>query len=164
MTTPEVEGSNAGIPEKSGCPGAPVVGEKFDPGSAILHHIADAHSFHFFDIKKSDGSTFSASIPLPVILYSPQKGLDVFMSSKFHHGETEYKGYRLDHEKVVPVEPGVKVYDFSMTKNVVQMIFAVLLLIWLLTSIVKKYKYLGLPLDQALTLKHLVLLIKARIK
>ncbi len=115
-------------------------GEKFDPGSAILHHIADAHSFHFFDIKKSDGTTFSASIPLPVILYSPQKGLDVFMSSKFHHGEAEYNGYRLEHNKIIPVEPGVKVYDFSMTKNVVQMIFAVILLIWLLTSMVKKYK------------------------
>ncbi len=115
-------------------------GEKFEPGNAILHHIADSHSFHFFDIKKSDGSVFSASIPLPVILYSPQNGLDIFMSSKFHHGEAEYKGYRLDHDEVIPVDPHVKVYDFSMTKNVVQMIFAVLVLIWILTSMVKKYK------------------------
>jgi len=114
--------------------------EKFDPGSAILHHIADSHSFHFFDIKKSDGSVFSAGIPLPVILYSPQKGLDVFMSSKFHHGEAEHNGYRLDHDKVVPVDPNVKVYDFSMTKNVVQMILAVIVLIWILTSMVSKYK------------------------
>ena len=26
---------------------------------------------------------------LPVILYSPEKGLSVFMSSAFHHGEHE---------------------------------------------------------------------------
>ena len=113
---------------------------KFDPGAAILHHIADSHSFHFFDFKKSDGSVFSASLPLPVILYSPQKGFDAFMSSKFHHGETEYNGYRLEHDKVVPVDPNVKVYDFSMTKNVVQMLLAVIILIWILTSIVGKYK------------------------
>lgn len=113
---------------------------KFDPGAAILHHIADSHEFHFFDYKNSAGEKVAASIPLPVILYSPQKGFDMFMSSKFEHGHAEYNGYRLEHDKVVPVEPGVKVYDFSMTKNVVQMLLAVLVLIWLLTSIVKKYQ------------------------
>ncbi|MFV0605924.1 MAG: F0F1 ATP synthase subunit A [Niabella sp.] len=113
---------------------------KFDPGAAILHHIADSHSFHFFDFKKSDGSVFSASIPLPVILYSPQNGFDFFMSSKFHHGEAAYNGYKLEHDKIVPVDPAVKVYDFSMTKNVVQMLLAVIVLIWILTSMVGKYK------------------------
>ncbi len=115
--------------------------DKFEPGATILHHIADAHSFHFFDLKDKSGATiFSANIPLPVILYSPQKGLDVFMSSKFHHGEADYKGYKLEHEKVVPLEPGVKVYDFSITKNVAQMMLASLVLIWLLTSMVRSYK------------------------
>jgi F-type H+-transporting ATPase subunit a len=114
--------------------------EKFDPGAAILHHIADAHSFHFFEFTKSNGEKISISIPLPVILYSPQKGLSVFMSSKFHEGEIEYNGYKLEHDKVIPVEDGIKVYDFSMTKNVVQMILAVVVLIWILLSIVKKYQ------------------------
>lgn len=119
---------------------------KFDPGAAILHHIADSHSFHFFDLKKSNGEVFSASIPLPVILYSPQRGFSAFMSSKFHHGTEAYNGYKLEHDKVVPVDANgsvdetVKVYDFSMTKNVVQMLLAVIVLVLLLTSITKKYR------------------------
>lgn len=113
---------------------------KFDPGAAILHHIADSHEFHFFDYKNSAGEKVAVSLPLPIILYSPQKGFDVFMSSKFHHGEAEYNGYKLEHDKVVPVDPSVKVYNFSMTKNVVQMILAVVVLVWLLTSIATKYK------------------------
>ena len=28
---------------------------KFDPGKEMLDHIADAHEFHFFTIKKEDG-------------------------------------------------------------------------------------------------------------
>ena len=42
---------------------------KFNPGEAILHHIADSHEWHFFSIKKSDGSVFHGTLPLPVLLY-----------------------------------------------------------------------------------------------
>lgn len=119
---------------------------KFDPGAAILHHIADSHYFHFFDLKKSNGEVFKASLPLPVILYSPQRGFSAFMSSRFHHEEEAYNGYKLEHDKIVAVDANgnvdesVKVYDFSMTKNVVQMILAVAILIWLMLTIVKKYR------------------------
>lgn len=115
---------------------------KFDPAKTIMDHIQDGHEFHFFT-----AGDFHATIPLPVILYSPQRGLDVFMSSKFHHGEDAYKGYRQQGNKIIPVlEDGhtldntVQVYDFSLTRNVVQMMLAVVLLVWLLTSIAKKYK------------------------
>ncbi|MFT3901576.1 MAG: F0F1 ATP synthase subunit A [Niabella sp.] len=119
--------------------------EKFNPGEAILHHIADAHEFHFFTLKKSDGSEIHATLPLPVILYSPQKGFSMFMSSKFH-GTEAYNGYKIEHDKVVAVDAAgnvdesVKVYDFSMTKNVVQMIIALVVLVWLMLSIAKKYR------------------------
>lgn len=119
---------------------------KFDPGKEMLDHIADAHEFHFFSIKKSDGSEFHATIPLPVILYSPQKGFNFFMSSKFHHGQEPYKGYKIVEQEIVAVkEDGslddtVKVYDFSLTKNVVQMFLAMLILFLLLRSVAKKYK------------------------
>ena len=122
---------------------APAEGQetgKFDPGTAILHHIADSHEFHFFDYKNSAGEKVPVSLPLPIILYSPQKGFDVFLSSKFHHGKAEYNGYKLEHDKIIPADPSVKVYNFSMTKNVVQMILAVAVLIWLLTSMANKYK------------------------
>ncbi|WP_157557931.1 F0F1 ATP synthase subunit A [Niabella aurantiaca] len=120
--------------------------EKFNPGEAILHHIADAHEWHFFSLKKSDGSEFHATIPLPVILYSPQRGLSTFMSSRFHHGQEAYNGYKVEHGKIVAVDAAgapdesVKVYDFSMTKNVVQLFIALIVLVWLLTSMAKKYK------------------------
>ena len=54
--------------------------EAFNPSNFIIHHIADAHEIHLW------GHTH---IPLPVILYSEEHGLDVFMSSAFEgHGET----------------------------------------------------------------------------
>ena len=119
---------------------------KFDPGKEMLDHIADAHEFHFFTIKKESGEDFHATLPLPVILYSPQRGFDVFMSSKFHHGHEIYKGYKLEGHDIVPVNEGgqadetVKVYDFSLTKNVVQMFLALLILFLILTNMAKKYK------------------------
>ena len=46
-------------------------------------------------------------------LYSPQKGLSVFSSSRFGHEGTEvYDGYKLvDGKNIVPVEEGVKVME-----------------------------------------------------
>lgn len=113
---------------------------KFDAGKAILHHIADSHEWHFFTV----GNTH-VTIPLPVIIYSPQRGLSVFSSSHFHHGEAIHEGYKLDHDHIVAVDANgnvdvsVKAYDFSMTKNVVQMLLAVITLVLIMTSIAKKY-------------------------
>ncbi|MGB8191698.1 MAG: F0F1 ATP synthase subunit A, partial [Chitinophagaceae bacterium] len=71
--------------------------------------------------------------------------LDAFMSSKFHHGTEAYKGYKLEHGKIVAVDQherldeSVKVLDLSLTRNVVQMIIALAILVWILTSMAKKY-------------------------
>jgi F-type H+-transporting ATPase subunit a len=132
----------------------------FNANEVIFGHVLDAHEFHFFSYEGSDGKEHAAVIPLPVILYSPQKGFSVFMSSKFHHGEQNYNGYSLiTEEKLKELDPkkyhagqivavnnegeideGVKVYDFSLTRNVVQMILALTLLVWIMLSIAKKYK------------------------
>lgn len=113
------------------------VEEKLDPAKVIMDHIKDAHEFHFFTV-----GHFHATIPLPVILYAPQKGLTVFSSSRFgHEGEEEYNGYKLDeatHEIVAT--DGSVVYDFSLTKNVVQMMLALLILCVIMLSVAKKYK------------------------
>jgi len=114
--------------------------KKLDPAKIIMEHIQDSHEFHFFTIKKSDGSEFHATIPLPVILYSPQKGLSVFSSSAFHHGHEEYDGYMLTEGKIHAVETGVTVYDLSITKNVVQMFLALIILVVLMINIANKYK------------------------
>ncbi|MBA2561356.1 MAG: F0F1 ATP synthase subunit A, partial [Chitinophagaceae bacterium] len=101
--------------------------EKFDPAKEIMGHIRDAYEFHFFTL-----GHFHATINLPVILYSPQKGWSLFSSSRFgHEGENTYDGYKLENGNIVPVGPGIKVYDFSLTKNVVQMFIAIIVLVLL---------------------------------
>ncbi|MEP7258228.1 MAG: F0F1 ATP synthase subunit A [Flavitalea sp.] len=111
----------------------------FDANEVIFEHVLDAHQFHFLSYTGSDGEKHHVSIPLPVILYSPQKGLSVFMSSAFHHGEHEVEGYKQVGGKIIPVDPEVKVYDLSLTRNVVQMLLALLVLVVLLINIAKKY-------------------------
>ncbi len=110
--------------------------EKLDPAKIIMDHIKDAHEFHFFT-----AGSFHATIPLPVIIYSAGKGVSVFSSSHFgHEGEEAYNGYKLTEAKEIVAEDGSKVYDFSITKNVVQMIIALALLFLLMNGIAKKYK------------------------
>ena len=122
----------------------------FNANEVIFGHVLDAHEFHFLEYKGSDGKEHAVSIPLPVILYSPQKGVTTFMSSAFHHGEHEVEGYKLVGNKIVPVDPAVKVYDLSLTRNVVQMIIALTLLVIVLINVAKKYQK-GIGTKQAPT-------------
>ena len=152
----EGDGENGGEKKKT-----------FNAQEVIFGHILDGHDFHFFDITHADGSKTPIGIPLPVILYSPQRGLNVFMSSKFEHGHKSYKGYRLLEEhyleklkeeghdlkkeglsagKIIPVDANdhldksVKFYDISLTRNVVQMILSLALLVWIMVTIAKRYQ------------------------
>jgi F-type H+-transporting ATPase subunit a len=123
---------------------------KFDASSFILDHIADSHEWHI--LTKKDSSTIA--IYLPVILYSKEKGLDVFSSRRLAHGH-DYKGYRLEEEgdlkgKIVNVnEAGIVVeearpIDFSITKTVVGMMAAALIGLWLFISLSRSYKKTGI--------------------
>lgn len=115
----------------------------FDAGKEILHHIQDGYEFHLFTI-----GDFHLTVPLPVIVYSKEKGLAVFSSSHLEEKDG-YKGYKLVDDKIVAVqEPGkadppVKVYDLSMSRNVVQMLLAAFVLLWLMTSVARKYQRNG---------------------
>ncbi len=117
---------------------------KFNPGELIMDHIGDSHDFHFFD-----WNSRPVSIPLPVILYSPQRGLSAFSSARFEHGHAAYDGYKIEKNHISAVDAdgnpdaSVKVYDFSLTKNVVQMMIALILLVWLMTGVAAKYKRNG---------------------
>jgi len=136
--------------------------EKINPSKIILEHVLDAHEFHFATIGDKP-----VSIPLPIILYSPQKGFSTFMSSRFEHGHAAYDGYVLMSEdymkehhledakdaKSKPLykegviyavdangEPDpIKVYDLSLTRNAAQMLVSVVLLILIMVPIAKKY-------------------------
>ena len=59
--------------------------EAFNPSELIDHHIKDAHDWHLWDSKDENGALHPVSISLPVILIDD--GLQIFMSSKFHHGQ-----------------------------------------------------------------------------
>ena len=107
--------------------------------SFIMHHVKDAHEWHFATL----GHTH-VTLPLPVILYSSDRGLEVFMSSKFYdeqHQRQPYNGYVMDaDEHIVPVDEGRRVYDFSITKNVAQLFICLALLLIVFLSIAKRYK------------------------
>lgn len=111
--------------------------EKFNIGEMITHHISDAHEWHFATV----GHTH-LSLPLPVILYSPTKGLDIFSSAKFkneHHALVAYNGYVVDeHEKIHSID-GSKVYDISITKNVASLILSAIILVLVFFSVAKGY-------------------------
>jgi F-type H+-transporting ATPase subunit a len=117
-----------------------VPGEKLNPAKVIMEHIQDSHEFHFFTLKKADGSEFHATVPLPIILYSKERGLSVFSSANFHHGHEAYNGYKMEHDKIHAEDPNEHVYDLSITKNVVQMLIALTLLVVVMLSIAAKYK------------------------
>ncbi|MGZ8515972.1 MAG: F0F1 ATP synthase subunit A [Chitinophagaceae bacterium] len=129
----------------------------FNASEVIFGHVLNAHEFHFLDI-----GDHPVTIPLPVILYSPQRGFTSFMSSKFEHGHKAYKGYAIltDHSiremgldpkkfyvgdiaavnEAGKVDPAVKVYDLSLTRNVVQMLLALVIFVWIMLRIAKRYK------------------------
>lgn len=121
---------------------------KFDPAKVIMEHIMDAHEFHFFSVGKGHDEKHY-SLPLPVIVYSKERGFDMFSYGKFEHGHATYKGYASEDGKIVAVneaghpDEAIKVYDFSLTRNVVQMLIALALLVWLMLGVAGKYKKNG---------------------
>lgn len=113
-------------------------GEEFDPGSMIIGHVTDAHTWHMFDYKSSDGTEHAVAIPLPVILVNNGQ-VDIFSSARFHHGHADYNGYRLvgggaTKEEIVCVDEAGNVLDqkpldLSITKTSAAIMIAVVLLI-----------------------------------
>jgi F-type H+-transporting ATPase subunit a len=113
--------------------------ETFIPGNFIFDHIKDAHEWHLATI----GHTH-VTIPLPVIVYSKNNGLNIFMSWKLKHGQAEYKGFRLETMgdklgKIVDTAGGY-VLDLSITKNIAAMIFSFCLIMLIFLKIGKAYR------------------------
>ena len=137
---------------------APTKEKKFDAAEVIFGHVLDGHEYHFIDIGEHP-----VTLPLPIILYSPSRGTwDIFMSSHFEHGHTSYKGYTmlnkhaihelgLDEKKfsegaIIPLDangkydPAVTYYDLSMTRNVVQMLLALIIFTVIMFRVAGRYK------------------------
>jgi F-type H+-transporting ATPase subunit a len=121
--------------------------EKFNTVEFIFEHIGDSYEWHIVSV----GQTHIA-IPLPIILYSKQKGLNIFFSNKFHHGKANYNGFRWEKEgkykgKIVELDSKGEVLEenplplnFSITKLVFSILIASTMLCWIFISIARKYK------------------------
>ncbi|MFZ1808051.1 MAG: F0F1 ATP synthase subunit A [Cyclobacteriaceae bacterium] len=100
--------------------------ESFDVSGVIIHHVLDDHIWHFFD-------GHYGTLYLPVIVYSAERGLDVFSSSNFydeHHNLIPYNGYKLEHSHIYLGEK--QVLDLSITKNVAMLFLTAIVLLWVL--------------------------------
>lgn len=116
--------------------------EVYNPADAILAHIADSHYWHLW------GDT---AIPLPVFLFT-DKGVENFSAAVFHHGHEAYQGkyytYKLFNDKIKVVDASgeldkvasYRIYDFSITKNVVAIWIAGILLLIIFISVAGSYK------------------------
>lgn len=121
--------------------------EKFNTVDFIFEHIGDSYEWHIVTIGHNH-----ISIPLPIILYSNQKGLNIFLSSKFHHGNETYNGFRWEKEgkykgKIVELNSNGEIleenplpWNFSITKLVFSIFIASILLCTIFIIIAKKYK------------------------
>ncbi len=121
----------------------------------IQHHLLDSYDFHLFSYGKNSGHETNVGFPLPVILLD--NGLQVFSSSKFHHGESvaENNGnyYLLHHGKIYKTDAKGTVtekgghienerpqLDLSITKNVFMILMTGLLMFLLFAGLARSYK------------------------
>lgn len=117
--------------------------ENLNVKDLILEHLADAYEWHICTIGNSH-----ISIPLPIIVFGQDGGLNIFSSSKLDHGATEYKGFRIaaDGEykgKIVEKDKDnkdLRPWDFSLTKNACALIISSILLVLIILGTARWYK------------------------
>ena len=107
--------------------------EAFNANEVIIEHVLDDHQWHFTD---------HLVLPLPIIVYSSEKGLDIFSSSHFYEGhhKVEYNGYKLEGRNILLTSSGEKVLDLSITKNVAMLFINATILLLVFFSVAKAYK------------------------
>ena len=140
----------------------------------IEHHLLDSYDFSLYSYTTDEGEHKYIGFPLPVILVD--NGLQVFSSSKFHHGETvaEHNGnyYALYHNKIYKTDAAgtinydaehhatnEKPLDLSITKNVFLIMLVGLFMIFMFVRMGKKYQN-GLPTGFGRFMEPIVLYIR----
>jgi F-type H+-transporting ATPase subunit a len=141
----------------------------------INHHLLDSYDFSLFSYENNEGEHIYIGAPLPVILWDG--GLKVFLSSKFHHGETvaEVDGnyYKVYHNKIYKTDAegeitldehhhptNVKPFDFSITKNVTFIFLVGLLMFFMFKGMAKSYKKSTMPKGIGRMLEPIVMYIQ----
>ncbi len=120
---------------------------EFNARKVIVDHVLDAYDWHLFDIGDHE-----FSIPLPVILIYEGR-FYLFSSSRFDHGYAAYKGFRIAadgamkgrairvlDDGITPDPNASFIYDLSITKNVVAVFAASIILCLIFINIGKKYR------------------------
>jgi F-type H+-transporting ATPase subunit a len=109
--------------------------ERFIASEVILHHVVDDHVWHLWN---GHGGT----IYLPVIVYSSEKGLDIFSSHHLyneHHQVVPYAGYKLEHGHISLEDTGKSVLDLSITKNVAMLLINAALLLLIFITVARSF-------------------------
>ena len=117
----------------------------------VLEHINDSYEWH---IGKFWGK--HVAIPLPVILYTKEKGLVCFSSSHLHGGH-QYNGFAIAQEgdyagKVVEILPcgsQIRPMDFSITKTVAGLLVNSALVVLMILGAARYYRRNGKVDSQA---------------
>jgi F-type H+-transporting ATPase subunit a len=116
--------------------------QEFDPQAVIMEHIGDSHSWPVI------GKT---TLPLPVILYT-DKGLEFFSSAHLQPEGATYRGnyytYKIEENKIKAVDAAGKVdeaasarvWDFSISRNVISMIMTMTILLIVFLSVSSAYR------------------------
>jgi F-type H+-transporting ATPase subunit a len=116
----------------------------FNAGKFVIEHVSDAFEWHIATFGETE-----ISVPLPIILYSSDKGWNFFMSSRFHHGKETYNGFRIEEEgknegKIAEVnEQGEAIdlpIDLSITKTVAGILVSVIIMLFVFLNIAKSAK------------------------
>lgn len=118
-------------------------GEELNVKEFILEHLGDSYEWHIVNYGEKD-----LTVPLPVILRSKTSGWHFFSSTRFHHGETPYKGFYISTEgkykgKIVETDASgneLRPLDLSLTKNAASLLFASLLLIVIIMGVARSLK------------------------
>jgi F-type H+-transporting ATPase subunit a len=146
---------------------------EFNAGDVIIGHMLDTYGWHLFDIGKHN-----ISIPLPVILFYNGR-MYTFFSSKFHHGHSAHKGFRISTDgpskgRVIRVlEDGITpdphasfILDLSITKNVFAIFIASALICFIFISAAKSYRSVSganLPSRMGSLLEPVIIFIRDQI-
>ncbi|MHA7131349.1 F0F1 ATP synthase subunit A [Algoriphagus namhaensis] len=146
---------------------AMAAGSEEDKTSFIMHHVKDSHEWHFATI----GHTH-VTLPLPVIVYSGDRGLEFFMSTVFQNHETHafgeeyaHEGYFIDEHDHLGRVDGSSFLELSITKNVVMLFIVLAVLAWLALSAAGHYKKNGpvAPKGAAAIIEPIVIFVRDEI-
>ncbi|MBB6326136.1 F-type H+-transporting ATPase subunit a [Algoriphagus iocasae] len=142
-------------------------GSEEDKTSFIMHHVKDSHEWHFATFGHSH-----VTLPLPVIVYSGDRGLEFFSSSDFQNHETHafgeefaHEGYFIDEHDHMGRVDGASFIDLSITKNVVMMFIVMIVMASLALSAANHYKKNGAvaPKGAAALIEPIVIFVRDEI-